>query len=276
MSVRIILETTTNLPETEKEKFIILPLRLRFGQEEYIDGVDITDREFYERLPASKELPTTSQASPYEFEELLRPLVAAGDTALILTLSSGLSGTYQSACIAAAEFGDSVRVVESRSVAIGTGILAQYARRLADMGLGVGEIAEALEVQRERIGIFATLNTLEYLHRGGRISKSVAIAGGVLGIKPVVSMKEGKVALVGTARGAKQGSARLAKEMERGMDRDMPWLLGYTGTEDSHLQNFIAAYPALWEGDTPPQAVIGSVVGCHVGPGAVCVAFFEK
>ncbi len=275
MSVRIIIESTTNLPPALRERVTVLPLRLRFGQEELVDGVDISDREFYERLPGSPELPTTSQGSPYEFEQLYAALPVE-DTAVVITLSAELSGNYQSACIAAAGFEGRVWVVDSRSVTIGTGILTEYALKLADMGLDAGEIAQALEAQRERIGIFATLDTLEYLRRGGRISKSVAVAGGVLGIKPVVSVKEGKVALVGTARGAKQGGAKLAKEMERGLDRDMPWMLGYTGVEDSHLQRFIAEHPALWEGETPPQAVIGSVVGCHVGPGAVCVAFFEK
>ncbi len=276
MSVRIILESTTNLRPELRERFVVLPLRLRFGAEEYIDGVEISPQEFYEKLETCQELPTTSQASPYDFEALFRPLTEQGDTAVVITISSGLSGTYQSACIAAADFGAAIRVVDGRSVTIGTGILAEYALRLADGGCSADEIADELERQRERIGIFATLESLEYLHRGGRISRSVAIAGGVLGIRPVVSMRDGKVHLIGTARGAKQGGARLAKEIARGMDGDMPWLLGYTGVEDGHLQRFIAEHGELWPDEAPPQSVIGSVVGSHVGPGAVCVAFFEK
>ena len=280
MSVRIILDSTTNLREEIKDRFTVLPLTLRFGAEEYLDGVSISARQFYEKLIESDVLPTTSQAAPFAFEELFRAAVEAGDEVVAITLSSGLSGTYQSACIAAAEFEGRVHVVDSKSVSIGVGILAEYALGLVDEGQEAAAIAKVLEEQRENIRVVAVLNTLEYLRKGGRISRTAAVAGELLGIKPVVCLQEGAVAILGKARGSKQGNNYLVKEIEAagGIDFQKPLLLGYTGLGDELLQKYIIDSAALWQGKIAalPQTVIGSVVGTHAGPGAIAVAFFKN
>ena len=280
MSVRIILDSTTNLREEIKDRFTVLPLTLRFGAEEYLDGVSISARQFYEKLIESDVLPTTSQAAPFAFEELFRAAVEAGDEVVAITLSSGLSGTYQSACIAAAEFEGRVHVVDSKSVSIGAGILAEYALGLVDEGQEAAAIAKVLEEQRENIRVVAVLNTLEYLRKGGRISRTAAVAGELLGIKPVVCLQEGAVAILGKARGSKQGNNYLVKEIEAagGIDFQKPLLLGYTGLGDDLLQKYIIDSAALWQGKIAalPQTVIGSVVGTHAGPGAIAVAFFKN
>ena len=280
MSVRIILDSTADLPQALKCRFTIVPLPLFFGDEEYLDGVTIDHKTFYEKLIESDVLPTTSQPTPDAFAQAYQAATADGSEALVITLSSQLSGTYQSACIAAEDFPGKVRVVDSRSAAIGAGALAQLALSLADEGLSAEAIAQELERQRENLQVIAMVGTLEYLKRGGRISKTAAIAGELLSIKPVIGIREGKVAILGKARGSKQGNNLLIKLIQEsgGVDFAKPVLLGYTGLSDALLQKYIADSAQLWAESPSPLAVtpIGSVIGTHAGPGAIAAAFFAK
>ena len=186
MSVKIIIDSTADLIPELKEKFYVVPLMVRFGEEEFADGVTINHKTFYEKLIESDEIPTTSQPTPAAFEEVYSKIVENGDTAVVITLSSKLSGTYQSATIAAMDYEDSVFVVDSKSITIGAGILAELALNLVKEGKTAKEIADILNVERENICLVAMLDTLEYLKKGGRISKTVAFAGGLLSIKPVI------------------------------------------------------------------------------------------
>lgn len=279
MSIRIIVDSTTDLPSQLAQRLTIVPLTVRFGDREYVHGLDITNAQFYEKLVECDTLPTTSQATPYQFQQVFEDAVTAGDTVIAITLSSKLSGTYQSAVLAAGEFPDKVFVVESTSAAIGTGILVEYALQLVDRSLSVEEIVDALLEQRKKIRVIAMLDTLEYLKKGGRISKTVAFAGELLSIKPVVCIDNGEVLLLGKARGSKQGNNLLVKQIESagGVDFGKPLLLGYTGLSDVLLKKYIADSAALWEDcrQQLPQTLIGSVIGTHVGPGAIAVAFFS-
>ena len=280
MCVHIVIDSTADLPQGEEAKFDIVPLTIRFGDQEYIDGVSITHKVFYEKLIESDVLPTTSQASPASFDWVFRRIADAGDTAVVITVSSKLSGTYQSATIAAEEYKGRIFVVDSNSVALGSGILAQLGLRLAEQGMEAEEIARRLTEERENLRLIALLDTLEYLKRGGRISKTVAFAGGLLNIKPVICIRDGAIEMLGKARGSKQGNNLLVKEIEQagGVNFAKPLMLGYTGISDALLQKYIQDSAELWEGnvDHLPQTVIGSVVGTHAGPGAVAVAFFAK
>ena len=277
--VNIIVDSTADITEDVKERLTGVPLTLRFGDEEYIEGVTIQKKEFYQKLIESDVLPKTSQASPADFEDVFEKIVAAGESAVVITLSSKLSGTWQSAMIAAREYEDSVYVVDSRNVAIGTAILAKLALRLVDEGMGAREIAERLEKEREKICLIAMLDTLEYLKKGGRISAAAAFAGGVLSIKPVVCIRDGEIVILGKARGSKQGNNLLVSEIRKtgGIDFTKPILLGYTGLDDTLLQKYIEDSKALWEEgiSSLETTMIGSVIGTHAGPGAVAVAFFS-
>lgn len=278
MSIRIIIDSTADVAENIRGRFTVLPLTLRFGDEEYQDGVTITSHEFYEKLVESDVMPSTSQATPYQFSEAFREAVEAGDDVVAITVSSRLSGTWQSAMIAAEEFPGKVFVVDSRSVAIGSGILAEYALELMDQGMEAKEIADRLTIERENVRVLAMVNTLEYLKRGGRISKSVAFAGELLSIKPVIAIRDGEVAIVGKARGSRAANNLLVKEIESagGVDFFKPVMLGYTGMSDAMLQKYIKDSAALWEGHIEElrTTIVGSVIGTHAGPGAVAVAFF--
>ena len=277
--VNIIVDSTADITEDVKERLTVVPLTLRFGDEEYIEGVTIQKKEFYQKLIESDVLPKTSQAAPADFEDVFEKIVAAGESAVVITLSSKLSGTWQSAMIAAREYEDSVYVVDSRNVAIGAAILAKLALRLVDEGMGAGEIAERLEKEREKICLIAMLDTLEYLKKGGRISAAAAFAGGVLSIKPVVCIRDGEIVILGKARGSKQGNNLLVSEIRKtgGIDFTKPILLGYTGLDDTLLQKYIEDSKALWEEgiSSLETTMIGSVIGTHAGPGAVAVAFFS-
>lgn len=278
MKVRIIVDSTADMPESIRQRLTVVPLSILFGEKQYIDGVTINHRRFYEMLVENDTLPTTSQPSPDAFARLFESVKQAGDTAVVLTVSSKLSGTYQSAMIAAQDYQDVIHVVDTRTVAIAAGILAERALQLADEGLPAEEIARKITQEREQVRLVALLDTLEYLKRGGRISKTVAFAGGLLNIKPVICIRDGAVEMLGKARGSRQGNNLLVKEIEAagGVDVAKPLLLGYTGLSDALLTKYVSDSAALWEGrvDALPTTAIGSVVGTHAGPGAVAVAFF--
>lgn len=279
MNVRIITDSTADLVPGIKEQVSIIPLTVHFGDEEYIDGVTIDHKTFYEKLIETDVMPSTSQATPAAFEEEYAKVAAAGDSAVVITLASSLSGTYQSAVIAAQDF-ENIYVVDSGNVAIGSGILVELALQLAAQGLSAQQIAARLEEEKKNICIVALVDTLEYLKRGGRVSKTVAFAGTLLNIKPVLAVRNGEIQILGKARGSKQGNNLLVQEIDKagGVDFDRPLLLGYTGLSDILLQKYIEDSKHLWQGGTETlrTTVIGSVIGTHAGPGAVAVAFYKK
>lgn len=279
MKTRIIVDSTADLMPDFKSRVHTVPLTVKFGEEEFIDGVTIDHKTFYEKLIESDELPTTSQATPDSFIKEFEDAKNANEAAVVITLSSKFSGTYQSAMIAAEDF-DNVYVVDSGSAAMGGGILVELAIRLLDEGKNAEEIAKALEEAKKKIIIVALVDTLEYLKKGGRISKAVAFAGGVLNIKPVLSVVEGEIQMLGKARGSKMGNNLLVQEIEKagGIDFSKPVLLGYGGISDALLKKYIEDSRPLWEGnlDEVRYTTVGSVIGTHLGPGSVVVAFFKK
>lgn len=280
MKIRIITDSAADLPRPCRPEVTVLPMAVTFGEEQFLDGVDLTHRQFYEKLIEGDALPTTSQINPAQFEEAFRQAVDAGENVVAILLSSKLSGTCQSARIAAEEFPGRVFVVDSENATIGEQILVLRALSLADQGLDAAAVAGRLEAEKQDIRLVALLDTLEYLKRGGRISPSVALVGGLLSVKPVVAVEHGEVVMLGKARGSKNGNNLLVQEIRKtsGVDFDRPYLLGYTGLEDSLLQKYIADSAALWteHTDALPIGTIGGTIGTHVGPGAVAVAFFQQ
>ena len=289
MNIRIITDSAADVAANYRDRIRMVPLIVSFGEEEYLDGVTLSRDEFYKKLETGNVTPRTGQATPPAFEEVFSEVEAAGDAAIVITVSSALSGTYQSACIAAADH-PNIRVVDSRSVTIGQGILAQYACRRVDesaslngaAGIDISSILDSLAAEltrkRDEICVLAMLDTLEYLKRGGRISKAAAFAGGMLNIKPVIEIRDGAVAILGKARGSKRANNFLNEQIARsGLDYDLPVLLGYAGVSDGLLRQYITDSRALWEGKIDPLecAQIGTAVGTHAGPGTVAVAFFK-
>lgn len=277
MHTRIIIDSTVDVSPTLQERFVIVPLTIHFSEKEFVDGVTMTNDSFYEMLIHSDVPPTTSQPTPDAFSHAFRDSVREGCEAVAVTISAKVSGTYQSATIAASEFRENVFVVDSKSVSIGSGLLAEYALSLADAGLRAREIAGCLIQMREQIRVFGLFETLEYLKRGGRISKTTALAGGILGIKPILSIREGAIKILGKARGYRQGQRFLVREIQMaGMENQKPLLFGYTGLSEAPLHTFLQSNACLWGGRPNPERIvqIGSVIGTHAGPGAIAVAFF--
>ena len=279
MSVRIVVDSTADMPESLKARLTVVPLSVSFGQETYIDGVTIDHTTFYQKMASSAVLPTTSQPSPDAFMRVYEEAKQAGDTLVVLCVSSKLSGTYQSATIAAEDYPETVYVVDTHHVANGLGILAEYALELADQGKSAQEIVKTIEAEKENVQFFAILDTLTNLQKGGRIPKSLVIAGTLLSIKPVLCMKDGALEMLGKARGIKQGYALLNKEISAsGIDFDKPFLLAYSGLADEPIRKYLAHDPALWEENGKPVRCVPlcGVVGAHAGSGAVVAAYFAR
>lgn len=280
MKIRIITDSASDLRPPHRPEVTVLPMTITFGAEQFLDGIELSHRQFYEKLIEGEDLPTTSQIAPAQFEEAFRAAVEAGETVVAVVLSSKLSGTYQSACIAAEEFPGRVFVVDSANATVGEQVLVARALELMDAGLEAAAIAAKLEEEKGEIRLVALLDTLEYLKRGGRVSASVALVGGLLAIKPVVAVQDGEVVMLGKARGSKNGNNLLVQEIQKtgGVDFGRPYLLGWAGLDDSLLQKYIADSAALWTGhvDELPLGTVGGTIGTHVGPGAIAVAFFQK
>lgn len=279
MKTRIIVDSTADLMPEYKERVHTVPLTVTFGTEEYIDGVTIDHKTFYEKLIETDVLPTTSQATPDAFMKEFEKARKAGEAAVVITLASKFSGTYQSARIAAEDY-ENIYIVDSTSAAMGSGILVEMAFRLLDEGKSAAEISAVIEEEKKKIVVVALVDTLEYLKKGGRISKTVAFAGGVLNIKPVLSVIDGEISMLGKARGSKMGNNLLVQEIDKagGIDFTKPVLLGYSGISNSLLLKYIEDSRHIWEGnlDEVRYTTVGSVIGTHAGPGAVVVAFFKN
>lgn len=277
-NIRILTDSASEIVAPYPANLTVMPLAIRFGEQEYRDGVDITHSQFFEKLTNTKELPTTSLVPPTEFEAVFDAAEQAGETVIAVLLSSKLSGTYQSAVIAA-DGRENVYVLDSLQATLGQQILVKYVLRLVEEGKSAPEIVAELERVKGHVRLFGLTATLEYLRRGGRISNTVALLGGALSIKPVLELRDGVVGMLGKARGSKNGSNYLVKETEKhGIDFSMPLCVGYTGLSDELLQQYIQDSRAIWEGhiEELPISTVGATIGTHVGPGAVVVAFFDS
>lgn len=278
--IRIVTDSSCDIPDGIRSDLTVLPLTIRFQDTEYLDGVTLSHEEFFEKLIESDELPQTSQLTPYDFTKVFEAARAAGETVIVITMSAKLSGTYQSACVAAQEYSGMIHVIDSENVTVGQHALVEYALRLKDSGVDTATIAAQLENAKGRIHLIALLDTLEYLKKGGRISSAAAAVGGLLNIKPVIAIEHGEVAVLGRARGSKQGNNLLIQRIQDagGIDFHMPYYLAYSGLSDTLLQKYIKDSESLWKDgvENLEYTLVGGAIGTHVGPGAVAVAFFSR
>ena len=286
MPVRIITDSGSEYQSSDHPALEVLPLTVAFGDDVFHEGEDLSHERFYELLAERSEHPTSGQVTPFVFGGAIGRALEEGDDVVVITMSSALSGTYQSACIAAegarGKGTGTVRVVDSLNMTLGERIVVQYALQLLDAGATADEIADALEANVGRVHIFGLIDTLEYLKRGGRISAAAGTVGELLSIKPVITVTDGAVVILGKARGAKGGRTLLHREIANvgGVDFAMPGALGYSGASDAKLRKFLDEYRDLWEGsiseDELPISQVGAAIGCHVGPGGIAVAFYGK
>ena len=281
--IKILVDSASDIELNEAKELGItmLPLEVRFGEEEYLDGENLGHRQFFEKLIESDELPQTSQINEYRFDEAFESLTAEGNEVIAILLSSKLSGTCASAIKAAKKYKGRVWVIDSLNVSIGQRILCQYALKLVNEGkLSAEEIVKELNEKKMKIQLLAVLDTLKYLKKGGRISSVVAFTGEMFSIKPVISVVSGEVKMAGKAMGSKKGNNLLMQLVDKcgGIDFDMPYTLGYSGLSDEYLKKYLEDSSALWKDktDNVPYYMIGSAIGTHVGPNAIGVAFFAQ
>lgn len=275
--IKVITDSGSDMMRWQDEHLVCLPLTVRFGDEEYLDDVNLSHREFYEKLIEQDTLPQTSQITPYAFEEAIDTELEAGNEVILITLSSKLSGTWNSARMAAMDR-ENVWLVDSENVTIGQKALVSYALQLIREGKTAPEIVTILEQDKKKIRLVALLDTLEYLKKGGRISSAAAIAGGLLNVKPVIAIENGEVVVLGKARGSRKGNNLLMEQIAKagGIDFSKPFFLGYTGLDTSLIDKYILDSRPVWQDHmaAPEVETVGGAIGTHAGPGAIAVAFF--
>lgn len=281
MAVRIFTDSTSDFPKEMQEQLqlTVLPLTFRFGQEQFLQGVELTTREFYQRLRAAKELPQSTQVAPQAFIDALTPVVAAGDEVVIFTLSSELSGTYQSACAAKDAFPEAaIHIVDTLTATLGMQLLIYQAVKMRDEGKNAQEIYDEMMALRDRTRVYAIIDDLKYLVMGGRLPGAGAKVGGLLKLKPgiIVDSTTGHVKLLGVVRGLKKGAVWLQEKAEAdGIDPDFPVIFGHTDAQDREELLFGTfgidenAY-IVWHHE------VGEVIGVHAGPGAMALSFMAK
>ena len=280
MSVKIVTDSGSDISQARAQQLGIrvLPLTFRFGNDEYLDGVTMSSKEFYDRMEREEELPKTSQITPYRYSEVFKEESADGSDVLYVCISSGVSGTIQSAIMAASEFDGKVKVFDSKHFCISEGLLAEYAKRLADEGKSLEEIYDELEKARDKVRIIAVFATLENLRKGGRISSTSAFVGEVLSIKLLITITDGGVGVLGKLRGMKKGYQAMREYIlaEGGIDPDMPCGFAYSGSDDTNINEFIAMNKDLYGDLDVPISYVGATVGTYSGAGAIATAYFVK
>lgn len=283
--IKLLIDSASDIEETEAQilGISLIPMEIRFGEETYFDGVNLSHQQFFEKLIESSDFPKTSQINEYRWSEAFDKLTANGDQVITITISSKLSGTFSCAKNAAKRYPGQVFVIDSLNAATGERLLCDYALRLISENSDAASIANELNEKKQKIQVIAVVDTLKYLRKGGRISGVAALAGEMLSLKPVVSVIDGEVKLVGKAIGSKRSNNLLVQLVQKcgGIDFSMPYGLMYSGLSDEYLKKYLRDSETLWkehidDPDKIPVYLIGSTIGSHVGPNAIGVAFYKN
>ncbi len=275
-TVQVITDSTADIPPAlaQAAGIWVVPLSVRFGSEVYRDGVDITADQFYGKLRSWPGLPATSAPAAGIFAERYREALAAGRSSLGIHLSSKLSGTYSAAATAAAEFGDEVAVLDSRSASMALGWIVLAAAERARAGASLAEVRELAESLIPRAHVYLTLDSLENLRKGGRIGRATALLGTLLNVKPIITVIDGEVAPVERVRTFGKALSRLAELVaQHGPIERLA--VGYTDVPE-----VAGTLRELVEKVLPGVEVLtfqaGPVIGTHVGHGAVGITFITR
>jgi len=276
--IQIITDSTSDVRPSEWEKLgvTVLPLSVNFDGKTYLDGVDLTNDAFFKMLEDAHRLPITSQINPTTFSHAFQKYTGTGDDVVGIFISSKFSGTYHSAEMAAQAVNpNKIFVVDSKIGTFGLAIVVQEAVKMRDAGMGAAEIAEKIKKLTERIRLIAMVDTLKYLRMGGRISKVTAFVGGVLGIHPMVEVKDGVIHNIGRVRGQHSAMQFILKYLtDYPPDTDITFAIGHSSAHQgfADLREFLKPYLPV---DKAFIGDIGAVIGTHIGPGAFGIAYFE-
>lgn len=280
MAIHILTDSTADIlpDEAARRGLSVVPLKVLFGESAYRDGIDLDHAAFYQKLADTDALPTTSQPAPSDFLPYFEQARDNGDSLVCLLMAASLSGTYQSALIAKQMCGyDEIYVIDSTQTVMGLRALVDLACLLREQGLSAGEIAAEIDAAKDRIRLLAIVDTLEYLHKGGRLPASVAIVGGLLRVKPIITLRDGALGVVGKGVGAKGSLASLMKLVGDApkIDRRLPVYYGYTAA-DGLCRQFISLMEEKFGPHPHETHSVGAVIGTHVGPGAAVIVYLEQ
>ena len=275
----VVLDSTADFPDAQIRfpNMRVVPLYVRFGEESFRDYVELDPHGFYTRLRGATELPTTSQPTPQDFVSTYHAL-AAYERVYSLHISSKLSGTFQSATIAAAEEGDRIRLVDTESASIGIGMLSLAIQELLAVGTTDEEVEALIEAHRERAGILFTVDTLEFLAKGGRIGRAKALMGSLLNVKPILAIEDGEVVPLTRARGRAKAFEEFRKRFEAATT-DGPGLavgMAHAEAEEAVEQLREIVLAARPQAEVKLVTSLGAVVGTHAGPGTVGFFWFQR
>lgn len=276
--VNIITDSSAYLPKDIAEKYNVraVPLSLHWDGESYYDNVDIHAEEFYTRLLTSKTIPTTSQVTIGQFVEVFEPLVKAGEDVLYLSVSYGISATYNSAVQAAEMLGNppNLMILDTRLVAMALSLLVIEAARAAEKGASLAEVKKVAEDALPRIGVFFTVDTLEYLHKGGRINSAKRLLGSAINLKPIMEIRDGKIELVESVISTKKATMRMLDLVEKGVAGRTPVRLA--PFHALAFERMLAMEASAIERFHPVEifrSEVSPAIGAHTGPGTLAIAY---
>ena len=273
--IRIVTDSSCDLPDEAlaQHRIEVVPLTIRFGEEEFVDREELSGDEFWRRLTTGSVLPETAAPSVGRFQQAFARLVSSGADGIVVgCISSKISATLQSATLAAEQLtaGIPVRVVDSRLVSAALGLAVIATAEVAAAGASIDEVEAAARAACERGRIFATPDTLEYLRRGGRIGGAAALIGGLLDVKPLIAFEDGRVAAAGRVRSRKKALAAILEHVEE--QHGAIARLAVVHSDPPDLPEFLERLAAVYPGETM-VARFGSVVGTHIGPNAIGVTY---
>ncbi len=275
--ITVVIDSTVNLPKEYLERYPIrvLPLTLNWGPETFRDGIDIQPNEFYSRLERATTLPTTSQVTPSAFQETFTELLDQGSDILAITISEKLSGTLASALQAQeALHSERIAVVDSKSASLGHGFLALLVARAAESGATLKECQTLAEAAREKLGVFFVVDTLKYLHMGGRIGGAARFLGTALDLKPILALKDGKIEAIERVRTKRKAFDRLLEIARVKIKDNHPLRMGIIHAKAMEDAMDVAdRAKELFHPDEMVISDVSPVVGAHAGPGTVGLAF---
>lgn len=278
--IKIITDSTSDIDlKYAKELNIeVVPLKVIIDGKEYKDRIDLQPEEFYDLLVNSQTLPSTSQPSPQDFVDLYETAKNNNDSVIVITLSSVISGTYQSANLAKdlVDY-DDIYVIDSLGTTQMQRLLVLKAVALRNEGMNAQDLYTFLEAYKHRIRLFAFVDTLEYLYKGGRLSRTAATAGTLLKFKPIIGFDKGKLEVFAKARGTQKATAKIIDLIQQDgeMDLDEPICIGYTGSSDG-LDKFENTLREILHFGETLHGIVGPVIGTHAGPGARLIAYVKK
>jgi fatty acid kinase fatty acid binding subunit len=274
----IVLDSTSDFPEAADRypNMRVVPLYVRFGEDTYRDYVELAPQAFYERLAGAAALPTTSQPTPHDFADVYAEL-STYDRIYSLHLSAKLSGTFQSAALAAEDLGDRIRLVDTETASLAIAMLASAFQRRLSRGTTDEELDALVESFKQRCDVVFTVGTLEYLQKGGRIGRAQALAGTLLNVKPILSIDDGIVVPIGRVRGRQKALEEFARVFTEKTEDRAGLRIAVAHAE---APEWIDVITQLVQSRRPQAEIelvgsLGAVVGAHAGPGAVGFFWFQ-